>query len=86
MASTVHEGDLDLSHLTTAEGLKLPERIRGDLDLRGLTTAEGLKLPLHVGGDIYLWSLDEDEYDQEVHGPRELGGKVHFSNPRSNRN
>ena len=85
MASTVHEGDLDLSHLTTAEGLKLPERIRGDLDLRGLTTAEGLKLPEHVGDDINLWSLDEDEYDQEVHGP-ELGGKVHFSNPRSNRN
>ena len=107
MASTVHEGDLDLSHLTTAEGLKLPEdvgwslelsgltsaeglklpeHVGRNLDLRGLTTAEGLKLPLHVGGDIYLWSLDEDEYDQEVHGPRELGGKVHFSNPRSNRN
>jgi len=46
---------------------------------------EGLKLPEHVGDDINLWSLDEDEYDQEVHGP-ELGGKVHFSDPRSNRN
>ena len=107
MASTVHEGDLDLSHLTSPEGLELPEHVGGCLDLSGLTsaeglklpehvgenlglsgltTAEGLKLPLHVGGDIYLWSLDEDEYDQEVHGPRELGGKVHFSNPRSNRN
>ena len=77
--------DLDLSDLTSAEGFKLPDRVTGDLNLSGLTTAEGLKLPLHVGGDIYLWSLDEDEYDQEVHGP-ELGGKVHFSNPRSNRN
>ena len=107
MASTVHEGDLDLSHLTSPEGLELPKHVGGCLDLSGLTsaegvklpedvggwlglsgltTAEGLKLPLHVGGDIYLWSLDEDEYDQEVHGPRELGGKVHFSNPRSNRN
>tara|TARA_B100001964_G_scaffold162681_1_gene178562 strand:+ start:365 stop:625 length:261 start_codon:yes stop_codon:yes gene_type:complete len=86
MASTVHEGDLDLSHLTSPEGFKLPEHVGGCLGLRGLTTAEGLKLPLHVGGDVYLWSLDEDEYDQEVHGPRELGGKVHFSNPRSNRN
>ena len=38
-------GDLDLSHLTTAEGFKLPERIRGDLDLRGLTTAEGFNNP-----------------------------------------
>ena len=107
MASTVHEGDLDLSHLTSPEGLELPEHVGGCLDLSGLasadglklpehvgenlglsglTTAEGLKLPLHVEGDIYLWSLDEDEYDQEVHGPRDLGGKVHFSNPRSNRN
>ena len=86
MASTVHEGDLDLSHLTSPEGLELPEHVGGCLDLSGLISAEGLKLPEHVGGDIYLWSLDEDEYDQEVHGPRELGGKVHFSNPRSNRN
>ena len=85
MASTVHEGDLDLSHLTSPEGLELPEDVAGWLDLSGLTTAEGLKLPLHVGGDIYLWSLDKHEYDQEVHGPRELGGKVQFSNPRSDR-
>ena len=106
MASSVHESDLDLSHMTSAEGLKLPEHVGWSLDLRGLTTAdglklpehvggwlglsglttaEGLKLPLHVGGDIYLWSLDEDEYDQEVHGPREQGGKVQFSNPRSDR-
>ena len=86
MASSVHESDLDLSHMTSAEGVKLPEHVGWSLDLSGLTTAEGLKLPLHVGGDIYLWSLDEDEYDQEVHGPRELGGKVQFTNPRSSRN
>ena len=65
--------------------MKLPEHVGGWLCLSGLTTAEGVKLPLHVGGDIRLSSLDKDEYDQEVHGP-ELGGKVHFSNPRSNRN
>ena len=70
---------------TSAEGLKLPERV-GRLYLTGLSTAEGLKLPEHVGDDIHLWSLDEDEYDQEVHGPVELGGKVHFSNPWSNSN
>ena len=86
MASIVHEGDLGLSHLTTAEGLKLPEHVGGHLNLSGLTTAEGLKLPLHVGGDIHLWSLDKDEYDQEAHGPVELSGKVHFSNPRSSSN
>ena len=78
-------GNLYLSGLTTAEGLKFPEHVGGWLGLSGLTTAEGLKLPLHVGGDIYLWSLDKHEYDQEVHGPRELGGKVQFSNPRSDR-
>ena len=76
-----HEGDLDFSHLTSPEGLELPEHIGGSLYLSGVTTAEGLKLPLHVGGDIYLWSLDEDEYDQEVHGPRELNGRVHFHKP-----
>ena len=81
MARTVHEGDLDLSHLTSPEGLELPEHVGGCLDLSGLTTAKGLKLSLHVGGDIYLWSLDEDEYDQEVHGPRELNGRVHFHEP-----
>ena len=81
MASTVHEDDLDLSHLTSPEGLELPEHVGGCLDLSGLTTAKGLKLPLHVGGDIYLWSLDEDEYDQEVQGPRELNGRVHFHEP-----
>ena len=98
------EGDLDLSHLTTAEGVKLPEYVRGWLNLSGLTsaeglklpegirrlylsglsTAEGLKLPEHVGGDIHLWSLDEDEYDQEVHGPCELNGRVHFHDPAGN--
>ena len=86
MASIVHEGDLDLSHLTSPEGLELLKHVGGHLTLRGLKSAEGLKLPWYVIGEIYLWSLNEDEYDQEVHGPVELGGKVHFSNPRSNRN
>ena len=66
MASTVHEGDLDLSHLTTAEGLKLPERIRGDLDLRGLTTAEGLKLPEGIG-DLDLRGLTTAEAVSYTH-------------------
>ena len=81
MASIVHEGDLDLSHLTLPTGLELPEHVGGWLGLSGLTTTEGLKMPLHVGGDIYLWSLDEDEYDQEIHGPRELNGRVRFHEP-----
>ena len=52
MASIVHEGDLDFSHLTLPTGLELPEHVGGWLGLSGLTTAEGLKMPLHVGGDI----------------------------------
>ncbi len=35
-----HYGDLDLSGLTSAEGLQLPESIGGGLYLRGLTSAE----------------------------------------------
>jgi len=35
-----HEGDLDLSHLTSPEGLELPEHVGGCLDLSGLTSAE----------------------------------------------
>jgi hypothetical protein len=46
------EGNLNLSHLTSSEGLKLPEHVGGSLNLSGLTTSDGLKLPEHVGGDI----------------------------------
>ena len=77
-----HVGEsLNLDGLTSAEGLKLPEHVGEDLFLSGLTSAEGLVLPEHVGGGLHLWELDEDEYDQEVHGPAELGGKVHFFKP-----
>src|SRR3989344_2901539 len=56
-----HHGTLDLSHLTSAEGLKLPETIGGHLDLSGLTSAEGLKLPETVSGYLYLFRLTSDE-------------------------
>ena len=100
MADNVHEGDLDLSDVTSPKGLELPDRVTGDLKTVGVTTVEGLKLPKHVGGkldlsyvesleevtfpehvggDLHLWGLDEDDYDQEVHGPAELGGEVYFS-------
>ena len=48
------EGNLNLSGLTTAEGLYLPERVEGDLDLRGLTTVEGLQLPEYIEGSLHL--------------------------------
>ena len=66
--------NLDLSHVTSPEGLELPDEVTESLDLSGLTSAEGLRLPRRIGGDLYLLSLAEDEYDQEVHGPGELGG------------
>ena len=55
------KGDLDLSSLTSAEGLELPETIGGDLDLSGLKSAEGLKLPETIGGDLDLSSLTSAE-------------------------
>ena len=72
---------LDFWHETSPEGLELPDKMPGYLNLCALTTAEGLKLPEHVGVDIHLWSLDPDDYNQEVHGPRELGLYVYFSDP-----
>jgi hypothetical protein len=56
-----HYGDLDLSSLTSAEGLVLPQSVGGDLDLRKLTSAEGLTLPQSVGRDLYLGALTSAE-------------------------
>jgi hypothetical protein len=55
------EDDLDLSHLTSAEGLKLPESMRGSLNLSGLTSAEGLKLPERIKGNLSLSGLTSAE-------------------------
>jgi len=52
-----HYGNLDLSHLTNAEGLTLPTSLDGDLNLFSLTSAEGLTLPTSIGGDLYLRGL-----------------------------
>ena len=42
-------GSLDLSGITSAQGLQLPGHIGGRLDLTGLTSVEGLVLPKHIG-------------------------------------
>ena len=55
-----HYGDLYLDSLTSAEGLKLPEKI-GSLYLDSLTSAEGLKLPEKISGILYLNSLTSAE-------------------------
>jgi len=54
-------GWLDLSSLTSAEGLTLPSSIGGWLDLSSLTSAEGLTLPSSIGGGLYLRSLTSAE-------------------------
>ena len=50
-------GSIDLSSLTSAEGLVLPKSIGGGIDLDSLTSAEGLVLPESIGGSIILDSL-----------------------------
>ena len=65
MADNVHEGDLDLSDVTSPEGLELPDEVTGTLDLSGLTTVnqlvtfpdKGLTFPEHVGEDLFLDGL-----------------------------
>ena len=53
----VYCGDLDLSYLINAEGLKLPDTINGSLFLSNLINAEGLKLPDTINGSLYLNNL-----------------------------
>jgi len=52
-----HYGDLNLSGLTSAEGLNLPETINGSFNLSGLTSAEGLNLPETINGSFNLSGL-----------------------------
>ena len=57
----VYCGDLDLSYLINAEGLKLPDTINGSLFLSNLINAEGLKLPDTINGNLDLESLTSAE-------------------------
>ena len=73
--SVVHdiEGNLDLWHLTSPEGLVLPSSIGGSLDLRGLKSTEGLVLPHTIGGFLNLWNVDECN---GLKLPQNMGGGV----------
>jgi len=55
------EGDLDLSNLRSAEGLRLPDHVAGNLYLNSLSSAEGLRFPDHVGGYLNLCNLSSAE-------------------------
>ena len=77
--SVVNEikGDLDLSFLTRAEGLALPQTINGYLDLRGLTIAEDLVLPQTINGRLFLSGLTRAEglvLPQTINGGLNLSG------------
>jgi hypothetical protein len=56
-----HDGNLDLTILTSAKGLTLPTSVSGYLSLSSLTSAEGLTLPQSVSGFIDLSSLTSAE-------------------------
>ena len=72
-----HYGDLFLSNLTSAEGLKLPDKIGGILDLSGLRSAKGLKLPDKIDGNLWLSGLRSAE---GLELPNEIGGTLNLSN------
>ena len=75
-----HKGDLDLSSLKSAEGLKFPESIGGYLNLRHLKSAEGLKLPESIGGSLYLPDL---ELAEGLKLPESIGEDINLSNLKS---
>ncbi|MFO0862900.1 MAG: hypothetical protein U0516_04230 [Candidatus Saccharibacteria bacterium] len=70
-----HYGYLDLSGLTSTEGLQLPETIGGNLNLSGLTSAEGLQLPETIGGYLDLSGLTSAEGLQL---PETIGGGINL--------
>ena len=71
-----HYGQLNLSSLTSAEGLILPQTVGGYLNLRDLTSAVGLTFPQNIGGDLNLSSLISTEgliLPQTIGGYLDLG-------------
>jgi hypothetical protein len=68
-----HYGYLNLRNLTSAEGLKLPERVGDSLYLDNLTSAAGLELPKQVGGWLDLSRLTSAE---GLKLPEEVGGNL----------
>ena len=73
----VYYGNLDLSNLTSDEGLVLPDIINGSLDLRGLTTAKGLVLPDTINGDLDLRGLTSVK---NVKLPTAVNGNLNLGN------
>ena len=73
----VYWDSLDLSGLTSAEGLKLPDYIGGSLFLDSLTNAEELKLPEYIKKTFDLSSLTSAE---GLKLPKHIGGNLCLDN------
>ena len=71
----VYWDSLDLSGLTSAEGLKLPDYIGGSLFLDSLTNAEELKLPEYIKKTFDLSSLTSAE---GLKLPKHIGGNLYL--------
>ena len=71
-----HYDKLDLSDLTSAEGITLPQSVGGTLDLSSLTNAEGLIFPQNIGGGLILNSLTSAE---GLTLPQSVGGTLWLS-------
>lgn len=70
-------GDLNLSNLTSVEGLILPDNVGGTLNLNSLRSIESLILPNSVRGSLCLFSLFNIE---NLTLPNRVGGFLDLSN------
>jgi hypothetical protein len=68
-------GSLNLSYLTSADGLILPEVIDGSLDLSNAISAEGLKLPKVIAGSLELSNLTSAK---DLKLPETIGGDLNL--------
>ena len=75
-----HYGNLNLSSLQSAKGLKLPETINGNLNLYSLQSAEGLELPETINGSLDLYSLQSAE---GLEFPKTINGDLYLYSLRS---
>ncbi len=73
----LHYGNLDLSELTSVDGMRLPEILNGSLKLNSLVTAKDLVLPRFISGDLNLFRLTSAEgvtFPTTVNGVLDLRG------------
>ena len=70
------EGNLNLTRLTSADGLTLPHTISGSLILFSLTSADGLTLPHTISGNLYLNRLTSAD---GLTFPNTIGGGLNLS-------